>query len=101
VCAVFVALLKQTIFYNHVCVAAARLSGEPTFALVRLEMEFEDEVLVPVLLQTKLKMKIRRHKFWIEPLLHSRRESNTFYIAFNDTFSFPYFHCTMQFQSPA
>jgi hypothetical protein len=47
-------------------------------------MDFEEEVVLSVLLHKKLKDKKRKHKFWIHFLLNSRQECGMFYIAFND-----------------
>jgi tRNA (Thr-GGU) A37 N-methylase len=44
-------------------------------------MEFEEEVVLLVLLHEKLTEKKRKHtrKFWIHPLLNSRQERGVFY----------------------
>jgi hypothetical protein len=47
-------------------------------------MEFEEEVVLLVLLHKKLNKKKRKHKFWIHPLLNARQERDMFYTAFND-----------------
>jgi hypothetical protein len=47
-------------------------------------MEFEEKVVLLVLLHQKFKKKKRKHKFWIHPLLNSRQERGMSYTAFND-----------------
>jgi hypothetical protein len=47
-------------------------------------MEFEEAVVLLLLLHKKLKNKKRKHKFWTHPLVNSRQERDMFYTAFND-----------------
>jgi hypothetical protein len=47
-------------------------------------MEFEEEVLLFMLLHKQVKKKKRKHKFWIHLLLNSRQEQRIFYTVIND-----------------
>jgi hypothetical protein len=47
-------------------------------------MEFEEKVVLLVLLHKKLKNRKRKHEFWMYPLRNSRQERGMFYTAFNE-----------------